>query len=120
MLPPTAVMMSATTGTTTTFEQSNIQPPLQSNTNQYSFTQGYMVQYELPPPAYQEQHKTLPMPHPPLQGFLEHGYPLDSKQGYPLGQEPPLDHEEALAGYPPAEHSYEYMSPGSHVLPSKY
>ena len=68
-----------------------------------------MVQYDElpPPPAYQEQYETLPMPYAPLKGFSQHDYPKDTKQGYPLGQEPSLS--ETLVGYPP-EHIYESIN----------
>ena len=68
--------------------------------------QSNMVQYDElpPPPAYQEQYETLPMPHAPLQGFSQHSYPQDTMKEYPLGQEPSL--AETLVGYPP-EHIYE-------------
>ena len=73
--------------------------------------QSNMVRYiydELPPPpTYQEQYEILPMPYAPLKGFSQHDYPEDTKQGYPLGQEPPL--AETLVGYPP-EHTYESIN----------
>ena len=60
--------------------------------------------YEQPQSAvhiYEEQHtcKALPMPHPPLQGFSQHSYPKNTKQGYHLGQKPPLDYEETSFGW---------------------
>ena len=71
--------------------------------------QSNMVQYDElpPPPAYQERYETLQMPHAPLTGFSQHCYPKDTKQGYPLGQEPSL--AKTLVGYSP-EHTYESIN----------
>ena len=95
--------------------------PKSINTTDYEQPQSALHIYEVIPSAYEEQHtcKVLPMPHPPPQGFPQHSYPKNTKQGYHLGQEPPLDYEETSFGYPP-QHTYEYMSPAPRILPSKY
>ena len=90
VLPPTAVTMSATTKAATNVEQSNTQPP--------------------------HLQKTLSMPHAPLRGFSQHGYPL--QVGYPLRQEAPLAYPQVA--YPQLLDGYEYMSPGPYVPPPKY
>lgn len=95
--------------------------PKSISTTDYEQPQSALHIYEVIPSAYEEQHtcKVLPMPHPPPQGFPQHSYPKNTKQGYHLGQEPPLDYEETSFGYPP-QHTYEYMSPAPRILPSKY
>ena len=95
VLPPTAVTMSATTEAATNVEQSNIQPP--------------------------HLQKTLSMPHAPLRGFSQHGYPL--QVGYPPRQEAPLAYPQMAypqVAYPQLLDGYEYMSPGPYVPPPKY
>ena len=72
-----------------------------SDTNYYNQPQSKTVQYEIPSPAYQKQHRALPPP--PQQGFSKHSYTQDIR-GNP---------EETSLGYQPG-HTYEYMAPGPH------
>ena len=73
--------------------------PRSTNAADYEQPQSNIVRHDLAPPAYQKHHKILPMPHPPLQGFFQHGYPQKPPPAFP---------QETLPGYTP-EHTYESM-----------
>ena len=98
------VMPPSTSMTMTTMPRSI------SDTDYYDQPQSKTVQYEIPSPAYQKQHRALPPP--PRQGFSKHSYTQDIR-GNPVGQGHPLNYEETSLGYQPG-HTYEYMAPGPH------